>query len=159
MSNSENNFSVNTGVVRFNKEAKSFSTRVPGRIINFAPSSKQRRAELRAWKKKVASAVQDERKGSTWDSKHLYAVTLLFRFHPRPTPLDVDNYVKPVLDGLAAGLFLDTDPRDLKTFAWYHGVDDSNFRSLLIRRLDDVETLEEEEVRLFVSTTGKAPPG
>ena len=158
MSNSENNFSVSDGVVRFNEEANRFSTWVQGPIIHTKAAEK-----LGDWKKRLASIVKAKR-DARWKSCHLHAVTLEFRFCPpnKEGQRDVDNYVKPVLDGLAAGLFLpdDKDPAHLERFDVYHGgVDDSSFRILLIHRLPDAETPEEEGVRLFVSSSGNAPPG
>ena len=160
MSNSESDFELEDGVLSFKGEAKSLCVRVKGTVIHFDPSPK-RQQEFRPWKVKVARIVKAKRGGDPWCSRHLYAVTLQFRFHPRTQELDVDNYVKPVLDGLAAGLFLpeDTDPADVWPFDSHHDVDDSNFRILLIHRLRDVETPKEEEVLLFVSSSGKPPPG
>ena len=154
MPNSESDFTMKDGVLRFKGEAKSLCIRVKGPVINSVPSPK-RRQELRPWKEKVARAVKAKRGGARWVSEDRYAVTVRFRFcrHENQT-LDVDNYVKPVLDGLAAGLFLDKDPGEIETFAAHHGVDDSNFRILLIHRLPDAETPEEEGICLFVSSTG-----
>ena len=161
MSILESEVALKGGVLRFNDEAKRVATRVKGRIINSVPSPK-RRQELRPWKDKVALAIRDVRGRAPWDAEDRYAVTLQFRFRHRPNQkLDVDNYVKPVLDGLAAGLFLredinPSDRRDLPTYAAHHGVDDSNFRILLIRRLTDLhdgKESEDEEVHLFVSNT------
>jgi len=136
---------------------------VNGPILNFATKDKKR---LRDWKLRLASEVKAKR-GRDWDpdehgpGEHRYAVTLRFRFRSRPTKLDVDNYVKPVLDGLAAGLFLpeNRDPSDLRTFAAHHGVDDSHFQTLLIRRLLDLpdsKEREDEEVHLFVSRSERS---
>ena len=74
--------------------------------------------------------------------------------------LDVDNFVKPVLDGLAAGLFYpeNTDSREIPRFDIHHGVDDSNFWILLIHRLPNPPSHEEEGVRLFVSSTRRPSP-
>ena len=113
------------------------------------------------WKVHVACVVKETRR-QRWCPAHGYAITLQFRFRERPhrdQEPDLDNCIKPVLDGLAAGLFLcnDRNPRDLCREKWTkaEGVDDSNFRILLIRRLlEDANTAEEEEVHLFVSTTG-----
>lgn len=92
----------------------------------------------------MAAKVEAERGKTPWVSEDRYAVTLQFRFcrHPNQT-LDAHNFVKPVLDGLADGL----------------GVDDSNFRILLIHRLRDAGSPEGEGVRLFVSSSGKPSPG
>ncbi|MCY4628499.1 MAG: RusA family crossover junction endodeoxyribonuclease [Acidobacteria bacterium] len=147
MLNSESDFTIKRGVVRFHTEARSFCATAKGRIIN--PQT-QPSLRVQDWKDKVECAVKAARGGAQWSCADRYAVTLQFRFgfgpgcfRSKDQKLDVDNFVKPVVDGLAKGL----------------GVDDSNFRILLIRRLDDVETLAEEGVRLFVSSTGNAPPG
>ena len=133
MSNSESEFTLKDGALRFNGEARSFRATVGGPIIN--PQT-QPSLRVQDWKEKVTRAVKDERGGAQWSPEHLYAVTLQFRIcRHENQKLDVDNYVKPVLDGLAKGL----------------GVDDSRFRILLIRRLHD--DTEPEEVRLFVSST------
>ena len=157
MPNSESDLTMEHGVLRFKCDPKPVSWWVEGPVIN---SATEHREKLREWKVKLARAVKEER-GGGWNPEHLYAVTLQFRFHPRPTKLDVDNYVKPVLDGLAAGLFLPdgTDPGEVERFDVHHGVDDSNFRILLIQRLLDAKSREEEEVRLFVSSTRHAHPG
>ena len=45
--------------------------------------------------------------------------------------MDVDNFVKPIIDALAAGLFCDPqiDPNNIPHWNY----DDSNFNTLLIR--------------------------
>ena len=74
-------------------------------------------------------------------------------FHPRThgnRDLDVENFIKPVLDGLAAGLFCenDTDPQGIDQFNY----DDSNFNTLLIHRLDNAPTADLEGIAVFVSS-------
>ncbi len=164
MPNPESDFTLEDGVLRCNGEARAACWSVKGPIINSVTKHTKR---LRAWKEKVACAVKAER-GGDWCSHHLYAVTLQFCFRERQNPAhegDLDNYVKPVLDGLAAGLFLPEEKflpdgsLGIKRFDKYHGVDDSNFRILLIRRLPNAESPDKEGVRLFVSTTGHPPPG
>ena len=158
MSILESEFTLKDGVLRFNEEANSISKWVKGPIIKFTSPQSEK---LRKWMVRLARAVKAKR-GGDWCSDCLHTVTLEFRFCPPPKEKrDVDNYVKPVLDGLAAGLFLpeNTDPGEVERYDIDHGVDDSNFRILLIHRLPNAETPEEEGVRLFVSTTGNAPPG
>ena len=134
MPNSESDFTLKNGVLRFNGEAKTVSTSVKGPVIH-----SKHREKLRKWREEVTCAVEAERGGAPWIPEDRYAVTLQFRFCRHENEiLDVDNYIKPVLDGLAEGLC----------------VDDSNFRILLIHRLPNAETPEEEGVRLFVSSTG-----
>ena len=159
VSKPEADLTLEDGILTFNGGAMPVCWRVEGPIIN---SATKHRDELRKWKVRLAREVKAKR-GRDWDpDEHRYAVTLHFRFRHRTNQkLDVDNYVKPILDGLAAGLFLpeDKDPGDLPTFAAHHGVDDSTFRDLLIRRLDDISNdIEPEDVRLFVSRGGNAPP-
>jgi len=159
MANSESGLTMKDGVLMFKGQPEPVPWWVKGPVINSVTEHKKK---LREWKEKVALAVKDRRGGDPWCSDHLYAVTLQFHFRPlRNQKQDVDNFVKPVLDGLAAGLFLseDQDVREIPTFAAQHGVDDSNFRILLIHRLRNAETEAEEGVRLFVSSTGNAPPG
>ena len=146
MTNSESDFTVTDGVLSFDGNAP-FRATVKGRPINSYSGGRkgQKRRdwkeERKAWKKRVTHIVKDERERAQWKPADRYAVTLQFRFCPNyeNEKRDVDNYVKPVLDGLRDGL----------------GVDDSRFRILLIRRLD-VES-KEEGVRIFVSSTGKVP--
>lgn len=138
MSNSESDLTLIDGVLTFNGEPEPVPWWVEGPIVH--PKHGDRRP---AWRKKVAAKVNAERGKAPWVPEDRYAVTLQFRFSRHQNQkLDVDNYVKPVLDGLADGL----------------RVDDSNFRILLIHRLRDAESREEEGVRLFVSSSGKAPP-
>ena len=171
MPNTESEFTLKDGVLRFKHEANSFPPTtvkgLKGKIIRFNRSHEQKQREPRAleeWEVEVARAVKAKRAGVPWNSAHRYAVTLQFRFRQRQHRSqegDLDNYVKPVLDGLAAGLFLpeDTDPGDVWPFTVHRGVNDQNFRTLLIRRVDDLnDDNEPEEVRLFVSRCGNAPP-
>lgn len=154
MSNVENDFILEDRVLRFNDPVQELRpTRVTGRII---PQT-NKGEELMQWKKKVACTVMNKRGATRWCPKLLYAVTLHFCFRwGRSTTPDVDNCIKPVLDGLAAGLFLpeEKDIRELRTFAAHpNGVDDSGFRVLLVHGADKAQPQEEDEVRLFVSST------
>lgn len=157
MTKSETDFTLKDEVLTFDTEASPFRVTVKGPII------KTDKEQTHDWKVRVACAVRTKRR-RIWCPDHQYAVTLQFRFAPRADPSqegDVDNYIKPVLDGLAAGLFLsdDQDPRDLPREKWNRNttkeLDDSNFRTLLICRLDDLpdgKGVDEEEVCLFVSS-------
>ena len=65
--------------------------------------------------------------------------------------LDVENFVKPVVDGLAAGLFCDndTDPNHIELWNY----DDSNFNTLLIHRLEDARRPEDEGIAISISSS------
>jgi hypothetical protein len=78
-------------------------------------------------------------------------VTLGLSFHPGShgnQSLDVENFIKPTLDAVAAGLF-SANSVSLETLSrWHH--DDSNFNHLLIHRLGDARDSSSEGGALFV---------
>ena len=90
-----------------------------------------------------------------WDLGDNYAISLAFRFYSGfhgglRQGLDVENFIKPVLDAVAAGLFCDTetDPREIKKW----GFNDSNFNTLFIHRLPNALESKEEGVAVNVSS-------
>ena len=122
---------------------------VAGLIVN---SVTERKEALQAWEVQVASEVKAARGSDPWNPGHDYAITLSLRFHPANhgnRSLDMENFVKPILDALAGGLFCDTqtDPRNI--VLWNY--DDSNFNTLLIRRLADAVIPGSEAVYVCVS--------
>ncbi|MDE3260863.1 MAG: RusA family crossover junction endodeoxyribonuclease [Acidobacteriota bacterium] len=142
MPNSESDVTLTRdGVLRFKGEAEPDPWWAQGQPIpNSQRYKKKKRTEYQRWKDCIRAAVKAkcEEVGAKWTSSDRYAVTLHFRFCQRPYPPhepDLDNCVKPVLDGLKEGL----------------GVDDRKFRTLLIRHLY-VNSKEEEGVCIFVST-------
>ena len=139
------------------KDALCTHLRVPVKctIINSTgPSEKQKK-----WKMKVASAVMSARRTQPWSSDHRYAISIGFIFHPYnhggkfnhrgQAELDVDNFVKPVIDAIAAGLFCpdSTEPQNIERWCY----DDSNFNTLLIHRLPDARTPCDEGIAISVS--------
>ena len=85
-------------------------------------------------------------------------VLLAFRFHPGfhgggRRALDVANFMKIVLDSIAAGLFCDqgTEPYSIKRWDF----DDSNFSTPFVHYLVDTPDAREEGVALFVSSAAK----
>ncbi|MCY4581358.1 MAG: hypothetical protein OXE50_00945 [Chloroflexi bacterium] len=139
------------GVVEFARPARPpLSVRVNGSAIN---SITERAQALQAWKVRVASAVKAVRGGEPWKTADTYAVTLAFTFYPPNhgnQRLDLDNFVKPVIDALAAGLFCPAqiNPRDIPRWDY----DDSNFNTLLVQRLPDATTMGGEGVTVSVSS-------
>ena len=140
------------GVIEFAGPARPLlSVRVNGSVVN---SVTERTQALQAWKVRVASAVKAVRGVESWKPADTYAVTLAFTFYPPNhgnQRLDLDNFVKPVIDALAAGLFCppQINPRDI--LRWNY--DDSNFNTLLVNRLPDATTMGGEGVVLSVSST------
>ncbi len=132
---------------------------VPGYIANSIPTSSPGRDKLEIWKALVASQVKASRGGMAWNPQVDYAIAVSFSFNPRnhgnrrrsdgQCHLDVENFVKPVIDALAAGLFCDerTDVRSIPRWDY----DDSNFNTLLIHRLEDTHKPEEEGIAICVS--------
>ena len=63
----------------------------------------------------LASEVKASRGEEPWDSDDHYAISLALRFHPgyhggANQDLDVEKFIKPIIDAIAAGLFC--DPQD-----------------------------------------------
>lgn len=124
---------------------------VRGEIVN--ESSEQGGKKLE-WKRQLASAIRASRGRDPWVPGDNYAISLALRFHPGyhggPTQdLDVENYVKPIVDAIAAGLFCDPQTNPLAIRRWDY--DDSNFNTLLVHRLPDTDLPEDEGVAVFVS--------
>ena len=121
---------------------------VTGIIIN---SVTERKDSLQAWKVKIASEVKAARE-TPWNPGNDYAITLSFSFHPANhgnRRMDVDNFVKPIIDALAAGIFCDpqTDPNNIPRWDY----DDSNFNTLLIHRLPDATAPDKEGIAICAS--------
>ena len=136
-------------------ERRSLTLPVSGFIANSISTSRTGKARLDGWKIQVASEVKAARGGSAWNSNAKFAVSIGFRFNAAnhgSQPLDVENFLKPVVDALAAGLFCDnsTDPRGISLWNY----DDSNFDTLLIHRLPDAPRRDGEGVAICVSASG-----
>ena len=142
--------------VRFADEARGLELRVSGEIVNSITNSQRAKDAQLAWKRRIASEVREARGGGPWDAGQRYAISLAMRFCPAlhgNRALDVENFVKPVLDGLAAGLFCPPgqDPRLIKRFDY----DDSNFSTLFIHRLPDAVRPADEGVAIGVSAAAR----
>ena len=131
--------------------------RVPvnGEIIN-SVVHKGAKKKQRKWKVKVASKVKDKRGTQPWCERDKYAISLAMCFHPgnhgnrkRYKDLDVDNYVKPILDAIAVGLFCPNSTELCNISSW--DCNDSNFNTLLIHRLPDAQTPCDEGIAISVS--------
>lgn len=116
---------------------------INGKIINSVVDSNKKQ-ELLMWKQKIAKSVYDERNGQIHSPNNHYTVSLSLRFCPSlhgNAKLDVENYIKPILDGISAGLFceIEQDPTQITRFNY----DDSNFDRLYVEKLDDCNPIEE----------------
>ena len=125
---------------------------VNGVIINSIVDGARGRERQQAWKAQVASAVKRTRGMQSWNAADKYAISLAMRFHlgnHGNRDLDAENFVKPIIDAIAAGLFCpdSTEPQNIKRW----GYDDSNFNTLLIHRLPDARTRAGEGIAISVS--------
>ena len=138
--------------VEFSNSALSLHLSILGAIINSIVDGQRGRDRQHNWKLQITSEVKATRGNQPWNPRDTFAITLGMSFHPGNhgnRSLDTENFIKPVLDGLTAGLFCenDMDPLGIKRFDY----DDSNFNTLLIHRLDDAPTNDLEGVAISVS--------
>jgi len=92
------------------------------------------------------------RGASSWNPADGYAITIGFSLCPRAhgnQKLDIENFVKPSVDALAAGLFCgaEVDAAQIQRYDY----DDSGFTHLLVQRLSDAPSEEEEGAAFCVS--------
>lgn len=119
---------------------------VRGVIINSAVTGKRQYK----WKVKIASAIREKRGAYQCCASDEYAISLTMRFHLDThggNKLDADNFVKPILDAIAAGLFSSSNPSISESWDF----PDYNFKTLLIHRLPDAETCCDEGIAVCVS--------
>ena len=125
---------------------------VNGVIINSVVDGAMGKEKQQNWKAQVASAVKRARGMQSWNAGDEYAISLAMRFHlgnHGNMDLDAENFVKPIIDAIAAGLFSDSQTQLQNIKRW--GYDDSNFNTLLIHRLPDARTRAGEGIAISVS--------
>ena len=90
---------------------------VSGTIINSITDGQRGRERQQIWKASVASHVKEARGTTLWNPCDNFAISLGLSFHIRShgnqKSLDVENFIKPIIDALAAGLFCkpEEDPK------------------------------------------------
>jgi Holliday junction resolvase RusA-like endonuclease len=141
---------LKTNYLQFQNGSIIVKTFVSGKIINSVPSNSDKELYV-PWKRKVAKSIYDNMIRGKNDPDYFYAVSLSMRFYPKDTKghkLDVENYAKPIIDGIAKGLF-SNDPNfeNVQKF----NEDDSNFRYLYIERIQDATNESERGVKIVVS--------
>lgn len=141
---------LETHFLQFQHGSIIVKTFVSGKIINSVPSDNDKKLSI-PWKQKVAKAVHDSKIQEKNNPDDFYAISLSMRFYPKDNrghKLDVENYVKPIIDGIAKGLFSkDSDFANIQKF----NEDDSNFHHLYIERIQDAEKESERGVRIVVT--------
>ncbi len=138
--------------VVFEGEDQSVVVPVISIVGNSVPTSARGKAVLASWKKAVAAAAKSARGPGPLNPRWCYAISAGFSFNLAEhgnRALDVENYLKPSFDALAAGLFCDNDqdPRQIERYDY----DDSGFRFLFVYRLEDAPTRSDEGACFVVS--------
>ena len=129
---------------------------IMGRIANSIPTNQRDKERLREWQKLVAFQVKESRGVEGWNSEDSFTITLGLSFCRKlhgNRSLDVENFIKPIIDALAAGLFCEADTDTHGIQHWNY--DDSNFSTLLIHRLPDTYRPGSEGIALCVSSKPK----
>jgi len=148
----------NVSAVAFAQEKRHIALPVHGIIGNSVPTSVTGKAVLLNWKRIVAAAAKQARDGAPLDPSWVYSISAGFSFH-MPShgnqKLEIENFLKPTFDGLAAGLFCDpaVDCQQLDRFAY----DDTGFKYLFLYRLPEARVASEEGVGFVVSIRGEKP--
>ena len=141
-------------------ERQSLSLPIMGYIANSIHTSQTGKERLNDWKVLVASEIKAVRSKSAWNPESQYAISIGFSFNARnhgnrrrrdgQCHLDVENFKKPVIDAIAAGLFCGEQTNLARIPRWDY--DDSNFDTLLIHRLPDVINPKDEGIAVFISS-------
>lgn len=144
--------------VVFGQERRRIALPVHAIIGNSVPTSASGKAVLLRWKRTVAAAAKQARGVGPLDSRWVYSISAGFSFH-MPSHgnqgLEVENFLKPTFDGLAAGLFCDpaVDCMQLDRFAY----DDTGVKYLFVYRLSDAPAAADEGVGFVVSIQDARP--
>lgn len=120
-----------------------FQKFISGKIINSVVDS-NRKQELLEWKRKIAKSIFILLNDKSISPDRNHAISLSIQFSPTlhgNAKLDVENYVKPIVDGIAAGLFCSNNQDPLKIDKFDY--DDSNFNKLFVEKLDDCNSKDE----------------
>ena len=140
-------------VIELPRAERRLSRPIMGEIANSIHTNQKGKIRLIEWKKLVAFQVKESRGDGEWNPWDRFTVTLALSFCPGlhgNRPLDVENFVKPIIDALAAGLFCDADTDTDGIERWNYN--DSNFSTLLIHRLPDAYQPRDEGIAVFVTS-------
>ncbi len=123
-----------------------------GTIVNAIVEGVTGRKKQQLWKAKIALAVMKLRGEEPWNPHCEYSISIGLSFFPaiHSYYFDVENYIKPILDAIAAGLFSTPQTEFEEIELWNY--DDSNFKTLLIHRLPDADFEKSEGIAICVSS-------
>lgn len=138
--------------VTFEAEDRSLAVPIHGIIGNSITASDRGKNIVRQWKLNIVTETKKARGQALWNPGWLYSISIGFSFHSRSHynhDLDVENFLKPALDALAAGLFC--SPEQIPAAIPRYNYDDSNFRYLFPYKLEAARSAEDEGAAFYVS--------
>lgn len=94
--------------LQFDGERVTLQTEVRGILANSIPTSERGKERLLKWKFHIARKICSERGSEKHNPRLIYAMSLGMSFYPPAhgnQQLDVENFVKPIFDGIAAASF------------------------------------------------------
>jgi len=110
---------------------KGIPTERGNEVINSVVSPNKKQL-IRAWKYKIANNIYKKKK-PLLDKLAVLSITFFFCKKIRGNrKFDLDNYVKPVIDGIAKGLFSKDWKREKKQEKVRFGEDDSIFKKIYL---------------------------
>ena len=136
--------------LEFENDKSVIVTVVHGKLANV--QTKRGRRKRLLWQQQISKEIKTKRGVASRNKNSDYIISLGMKFsasHPnQKQPIDVDNFIKPIFAGIAAGLFNDNEeaPSNLEKFKDF---DDSHFRYLYVERLDNIQN--EDGVAIVIS--------
>jgi len=122
-----------------------------GKLANV--QTKPGRKKRLLWQQKISKVIKAKRGVTPRNKKSDYVISLGMKFsssHPnQKQPVDVDNFIKPIFAGIAAGLF-DNNEEVPSTPEKFKDFDDSHFRYLYVERLENLQN--EDGVAIVISS-------
>ena len=122
-------------------------TFVYGKIINSVIDASKKQYQVE-WKHKIANQVFSTRNDLQNENDH-YAISLSMMFYADKRKRDVENYIKPIIDAIAVGLFT-KNKEELDSITEFNK-DDSNFNHIYVERLTDTVDPLKQGVAITVS--------
>ena len=123
---------------------------VRGKLANV--QTKRGKKKRLLWQQHISKEIRTKRGPVSRNKNSDYVISLGMKFsvpHPnQKQPVDVDNFIKPIFAGIAAGLF-DNSEEVPSTLEKLKDFDDSHFRYLYVERLNNIQN--EDGVAIVIS--------
>jgi len=135
--------------LEFENDKSVITTVIRGKLANV--QTKRGRKKRLLWQQQISKEIKTKRIAPR-NKNSDYVISLGMKFsasHPnQKQPIDVDNFIKPIFAGIAAGLF-DNNEEVPSTLEKFKDFDDSHFRYLYVERLDNPQN--EDGVAIVIS--------